>query len=75
MGNPQDHRKWAEDCVAMARSAEHNSDKVLWLTLAQSWLRLAEHVSRSANEDGGEKTQEEDGDEETPEVLEAGSSS
>jgi hypothetical protein len=34
----------------MARRAEDDQDKALWLTLAQSWIRLAEHVERS---DGG----------------------
>jgi hypothetical protein len=46
MGTPQDHRKWAEECVAMARAAGDRNDKALWLTLAQSWVRLAEHVAR-----------------------------
>ena len=32
----------------MARRAEDDQDKALWLTLAQSWIRLAEHVERSA---------------------------
>jgi hypothetical protein len=31
----------------MARRSEENSDKVLWLTLAQSWVRLAEHAARA----------------------------
>jgi hypothetical protein len=47
MGTTQDHRKCAEDCVAMARLSQDDSDRVLWLTLAQSWVRLAEHVERS----------------------------
>jgi hypothetical protein len=29
----------------MARLAEDSKDKALWLTLAQSWVRLAEHVA------------------------------
>jgi hypothetical protein len=41
------HRKCAEECVAMARLADAESDKALWLTLAQSWVRLAEHVARA----------------------------
>ena len=41
-----DHRKCAEECLAMARLSEAESDKALWLTLAQSWVRLAEHVAR-----------------------------
>jgi hypothetical protein len=31
----------------MARAAEDHKDKALWLTLAQSWVGLAEHVARS----------------------------
>jgi hypothetical protein len=30
----------------MARLADNDSDKALWLTLATSWVRLAEHVAR-----------------------------
>lgn len=47
MGTLQDHRKCAEACVAMARRSEDDSDKALWLTLAQSWVRLAEHAART----------------------------
>jgi hypothetical protein len=31
----------------MARLSQAESDKALWLTLAQSWVRLAEHVARA----------------------------
>jgi hypothetical protein len=59
MGTAADHRKWAEECVAMARAADDYKDKALWLTLAQSWVRLAEHVARGAQPeriaDGGEE--------------------
>jgi hypothetical protein len=50
MGTTLDHRRNAERCVAMAQRAEDDQDKALWLTLAQSWVRLAEHVQRSAAE-------------------------
>ena len=50
MGTTLDHRRYAEECVAMARLAEDDQDKMLWLTLAQSWVRLAEHVERSSAE-------------------------
>jgi hypothetical protein len=29
----------------MAHAAEDTKDKALWITLAQSWLRLADHVA------------------------------
>jgi hypothetical protein len=47
MGTDRDHRRCAEECVAMARASADNDDKALWLTLAQSWVRLAT-VARSA---------------------------
>jgi hypothetical protein len=47
MGTTLDHRRCAEECVAMARLAGDNTGKILWLTLAQSWVRLAEHVARA----------------------------
>lgn len=41
----EDHRKYAEECVTMALSSAQDDDKALWLTLAQSWVRLAEQVA------------------------------
>lgn len=55
MGTVLDHRRCAEECVAMARLCEDDSDRVLWLTLAQSWVRLAEHVARAETEFVGRK--------------------
>ncbi len=51
MGTDQDHRKCAEECVAMARASNDDTDKALWLTLAHSWVRLADHVAYSAADD------------------------
>ena len=33
----------------MAQRAEDDSGKVLWLTLALSWVRLSEHVAHSSS--------------------------
>jgi hypothetical protein len=46
MGTTQDHRRHAELCMAKARMSDNEGDKALWLTLAQSWARLAENVSQ-----------------------------
>jgi hypothetical protein len=46
MGTTRDHRRCAEECVAMARLSDDDTDKALWLTLAQSWVLLAEHAER-----------------------------
>jgi hypothetical protein len=34
----------------MARAADDDQGKVLWLTLALSWARLAEHVGRTVGD-------------------------
>jgi len=47
MGTIQDHRKCAEDCFAMAQLSRDEGDKALWLTLAQSWVSLAEYRERA----------------------------
>lgn len=54
MGTTRDHRRYAEECVAMAQRADDDGDKALWLTLAQSWVRLAEHVARAPSQSNGE---------------------
>jgi len=41
------YRANAEDCLRMARTAPDERDKPFWLTLAQSWLHLAERSARS----------------------------
>jgi hypothetical protein len=45
MGTSLDHRHCAEQCVAMAQRSGTDVDKTLWLTLAQSWLTLAEQAA------------------------------
>ncbi len=44
------YRSNAEDCLRMAQTALNDGDRPFWLTLAQSWLRLAEHAARSGSE-------------------------
>jgi len=46
------YRSNAEDCLRMAQATRDERDKSFWLTLAQSWLRLAEHAAR----DGASET-------------------
>ena len=36
------YRSNAQDCLRMAKAAADERDRPFWLTLAQSWLRLAE---------------------------------
>ena len=44
------YRSNAEDCLRMAQTALNDGDRPFWLTLAQSWLRLAEHTTRGDSE-------------------------
>jgi hypothetical protein len=40
------YRNNAEDCLRMAQTVVNDGDRPFWLTLAQSWLRLAERAAR-----------------------------
>jgi hypothetical protein len=46
MSSAKDYRVIAQDCLRMAVIAEDDRDRPLWVTMAQSWIQLAEHVSR-----------------------------
>jgi hypothetical protein len=47
------YRANAEHCLRIARAAASERDKPFWLTLAQSWINLAERCARGG--DGGEQ--------------------
>jgi hypothetical protein len=44
------YRNNAKNCLRMAQTAVNDGDRPFWLTLAQSWLRLAERAARGGNE-------------------------
>ena len=46
MGSAKEYRVIAQDCLRMAADAEDERDRPLWVTMAQSWIQLAEYVSR-----------------------------
>jgi hypothetical protein len=46
MSTANQYRCNAEDCLRMASKASEERDRPLWATMAQSWLRLAEHADR-----------------------------
>lgn len=46
MSSASDYRSNAEDCLRHATKASDDRDRPLWATMAQSWLRLAEHADR-----------------------------
>jgi hypothetical protein len=47
MSSANDYRINAQDCLRMAKTASEERDRPLWATMAQSWLRLAEHADRA----------------------------
>ena len=50
MTNAAQYRANAENCLRRASADDNDNGKPLWITLAQSWLRLAEHADRINNE-------------------------
>ena len=46
MSTIERYRAHAHDCLRRAHTDANEHDKPLWLTLAQSWLQLAEHADR-----------------------------
>jgi hypothetical protein len=46
MSSTERYRAHAHDCLLRAHSDDNDRDRPLWLTLAQSWLQLAEHADR-----------------------------
>ena len=53
MSSIEQYRAHAHDCLRRARTDANEDDKPLWLTLAQSWLQLAEHADRISGEKEG----------------------
>jgi hypothetical protein len=49
MSTIEQYRAHAHACLERANTDKNERDKPLWLTLAQSWLRLAEHADRTGN--------------------------
>lgn len=49
MSTIEKYRAHAQDCLRQASTDRNERDKPLWLTLAQSWLQLAEHADRINN--------------------------
>jgi hypothetical protein len=61
MSSANDYRINAEDCLRMATQASEERDRPLWATMAQSWLRLAQHADRVnlvPEDTGGDEDQE-----------------
>jgi hypothetical protein len=50
MNSANEYRSNAEDCLRLAKLAPDDRDRPLWVTMAQSWLRLAEHADRIKQE-------------------------
>jgi hypothetical protein len=44
------YREQADDCLRRAHTDTNENDKPLWVTLAQSWLQLAEDADRISSD-------------------------
>jgi hypothetical protein len=51
MNSTSMYRMNAEHCLRIARTANDQRDRPFWLSLAQSWLHLAEHSARGGDFD------------------------
>jgi hypothetical protein len=61
MSSTEQYRAHAHDCLLRANTDTNDRDRPLWLTLAQSWLQLAEHADRVNGErSGGEGLEREE---------------
>jgi hypothetical protein len=49
MNSTSMYRMNAEDCLRIARTANDQRDRPFCLSLAQSWLHLAEHSARGGD--------------------------
>jgi hypothetical protein len=56
MSTIERYRAHAHDCLRRAHTDANDCDRPLWLTLAQSWLQLAEHVDRIGSSRESEDT-------------------
>ena len=65
MSTIEQYRAHAHDCLLRANSDDSDRDRPLWLTLAQSWLQLAEHADRVRGEHATAGIDPEQEDEET----------
>ena len=60
MSSSTDYRNHAEVCLRMIDMTADERDKPLWATMAQSWLRLAEHAERVSSMLGAEHSAEDE---------------
>jgi hypothetical protein len=51
MGKAEQYRHYAAECIRLARQAQQSSEKDMLLSMAASWLRLAEHAERMGGRD------------------------
>jgi hypothetical protein len=59
MNTTEQYRANAENCLRRASDDANEHGNALWITLAQSWLRLAEHADRVNSEIRDGKSEEE----------------
>lgn len=46
MSSTDSLRRYAEECFRLAQATRNEGDRALWTSLAQTWLRAAEQLSR-----------------------------
>jgi hypothetical protein len=46
-GNIAEYRRKARECLTRAKTTRATEVKMLWLTLAQDWQLLADHIEKN----------------------------
>lgn len=56
MGNAEQYRRYAAECLRLAHAAREPYEKDMLLSMAAAWRRLAEHAEQSGGGTGGDAT-------------------
>jgi hypothetical protein len=54
MGKSDDYRRFAKECLELAKIAENETSRAVFLQMAQVWFRLAEERPPSKDGEGGD---------------------
>ena len=55
MGNAEQYRRYAAECIRLAQQSHHPTEKDSLLRMAEAWHRIAEHAERASQRNGDDK--------------------
>jgi len=57
MSRSDDYRRFATECLKIARTAEDEQNRALFLQMAQAWFALAQKDETKTDRNGGQEDQ------------------